>query len=74
MYAKVVETIKELDNEVDLLANKLASYNPSALAEMKKVLWKGTQNWNDLLTERALISGELVLSDFTKKALEKFKK
>jgi methylglutaconyl-CoA hydratase len=74
LYAKVFETIKELDNEVDLLANKLASYNPSALAEMKKVLWKGTQNWNDLLTERALISGELVLSDFTKKALEKFKK
>jgi methylglutaconyl-CoA hydratase len=74
LYAKVFETIKELDNEVGLLANKLASYNPSALAEMKKVLWKGTENWNDLLTERALISGELVLSDFTKKALEKFKK
>lgn len=74
LYAKIFETQKELDNEVDILANKLASYNPSALLEMKEALWKGTENWNDLLAERAAISGELVLSDFTKKALTKFKK
>ena len=74
LYAKVFENIKELDEEVEILSEKLASYNPAALAEMKKVLWKGTENWNDLLAERAVISGELVLSDFTKKALEKFKK
>ena len=74
LYAKVFENIKELDEEVEILSEKLASYNPAALAEMKKVFWKGTENWNDLLAERAAISGELVLSDFTKKALEKFKK
>jgi len=74
LYAKVFETQKELDEEVALLSEKLASYNPDALLEMKKALWKGTENWNDLLVERAAVSGELVLSDFTKKALEKFKK
>ena len=74
LYAKVFETQKELDEEVQVLAEKLASYNPAALSEMKKTLWKGTENWNDLLAERAAISGELVLSDFTKKALQKFKK
>lgn len=74
LYAKVFETLKELDEEVDLLAQKLASYNPDALSEMKKALWKGTENWNTLLAERAAVSGELVLSDFTKKALTKFKK
>jgi len=74
LYAKVFENVKELDEEVDLLAQKLASYNPDALSEMKKALWKGTENWNTLLVERAAISGELVLSDFTKKALTKFKK
>jgi len=41
---------------------------------MKKTVWQGTENWNDLLAERAAISGELVLSEFTKKALLKFKK
>jgi len=74
LYARVFETVKELDEEVELLASKLASYNPSALAEMKKVLWENTQNWDDLLAERALISGKLVLSDFTKKALATFAK
>jgi len=74
LYAKVFETIIELDEEVEVLASKLASYNPAALAEMKKVLWENTQNWDDLLAERAAISGELVLSEFTKNALAKFSK
>lgn len=74
LYAKVFETINEMDSEVEILANKLANYNNEALTEMKKVLWKDTQNWNQLLEERAVISGNLVLSEFTKKALQKFKK
>ena len=74
LYAKVLESEKELDNEIEILAEKLASYNPDALLEMKKTLWKGTENWNALLKERAEISGKLVLSEFTKKALEKFQK
>jgi methylglutaconyl-CoA hydratase len=74
LYAKVFETIKELDEEVEIFASKLAAYNPSALAEMKKVLWENTQNWDDLLAERAAISGEFVLSEFTKNALAKFSK
>ncbi|UAM96999.1 enoyl-CoA hydratase/isomerase family protein [Polaribacter litorisediminis] len=74
LYARVFETIKELDEEVAILASKLASYNPSALTEMKKVLWENTEHWDQLLLERAKISGELVLSEFTKKALAKFSK
>ena len=74
LYARVFETAKELDTAIESLSEKLASYNISALTEMKKVLWKGTENWTDLLEERAAVSGELVLSEFTKKALSKFKK
>lgn len=74
LYAKVFEDVKELDKELDIFTQKLASYNPEALADMKKVLWEGTENWNALLAERAKISGRLVLSDFTKKALGQFKK
>ncbi|WP_121146674.1 enoyl-CoA hydratase/isomerase family protein [Tenacibaculum discolor] len=73
LYARVFETQNELDKEVEILSEKLASYNPEALAEMKKALWKGTEHWEELLIERAETSGKLVLSDFTKKALEKFK-
>ncbi|MPT36048.1 MAG: enoyl-CoA hydratase/isomerase family protein, partial [Flavobacterium sp.] len=68
------ENVSDLDKELDLFVSKLASYNPEALSEMKKVLWEGTENWDTLLYERAGISGKLVLSDFTVNALNQFKK
>ena len=74
LYAKVFETVKELDKELDFFIQKLASYNPEALSAMKKALWEGTENWDTLLADRARISGRLVLSDFTKNALAQFKK
>ena len=74
LYAKVYENTEELDKEIEFFAEKLASYNLEALNEMKKVLWEGTHNWDSLLIERAEISGKLVLSDITKKALKKFSK
>lgn len=74
LYARVFESLKDLDKEVTIFTEKLASYNPDALYEMKQMLWKNTSHWDELLTERAAISGELVLSDFTKNALNKYKK
>ncbi|MDF0707036.1 enoyl-CoA hydratase/isomerase family protein [Flagellimonas okinawensis] len=74
LYAKVYDSISEMDQELDIHLQKLATYNPEALAEMKKVLWEGTGHWDDLLLERAEASGRLALSPNTKKALEKFKK
>lgn len=74
LYAKVFENVADLDKELDIFTQKLAGYNPEALSDMKKVLWEGTENWSTLLAERAKISGRLVLSDFTKNALNKLKK
>ncbi|MCK5441123.1 MAG: enoyl-CoA hydratase/isomerase family protein [Maribacter sp.] len=74
LFTKVFDSIKELDNELELFTQKLSSYNPEALQEWKKVLWEGTDHWNQLLTERASITGTLVLSEFTKNALSKFNK
>ncbi len=74
LYARVFETTKELDKEVQLFADKLAGYHPKATQQMKKISWQGTDHWQQLLPQRAAISGGLVLSEFTKKALEKFKK
>lgn len=74
LYAELFPTVDALDTGVDSFCKKLASYNPEALSEMKKVLWENTENWGTLLYERAAISGTLVLSDFTRKALSEFKK
>ena len=73
LYAEIYSSVEELDKAVNTLAQKLASSNPEAMMELKKVFWKGTDHWDTLLTERAEISGRLVLSDFTRKAIEKFK-
>ena len=74
LYADVFDSYAELDEATLSFAKKLATYNPEALIEMKKVFWEGTTHWDKLLYERAAISGKLVLSDFTKNALSQFKK
>jgi methylglutaconyl-CoA hydratase len=74
LFARVFETIIDMDEAVEDLALKLSKYNPEALKEMKKAFWKSTENWDELLKERAEISGKLVLSEFTRNALKKFKK
>jgi len=73
LFAEVHTSIENLDESVYRLANSLAHYNPIALAEMKKIFWKGTEHWDELLKERAAISGKLVLSEFTKNAIAGFK-
>lgn len=73
LFTEVYETMDELDEYVKVFAEHLCNYNPEAMAEMKKVFWRGTEDWDNLLAERAAISGRLVLSDFTKETLKKFK-
>ena len=73
LYANVYESIEAMDEEVQKFAEHLCTYNPEAMLEMKKIFWRGTADWDILLAERAAISGRLVLSDFTKETLKKFK-
>jgi len=73
LYAEVFTSITEMDKGIETLAAKLASSNPEAMSMLKKVMWEGTENWDNLLIERAGMSGKLVLSDFTVNAINKFK-
>jgi methylglutaconyl-CoA hydratase len=72
LFANVHESIEILDQEVQKFAEHLCTYNQEAMIEMKKIFWRGTDDWDNLLAERAAISGRLVLSDFTKETLKKF--
>lgn len=74
LYANTFESIEKLDAAVAELAFQITTYNSEALAELKKVLWEGTEHWDTLLIERAAITGKLVLSEATKTALAAFKK
>ncbi len=73
LYAAVYENAEEMDEAINALANKLVDSNPEAMRLLKKVFWEGTENWDELLAERAAMSGKLVLSDFTRNAINKFK-
>ncbi len=73
LYAEVLDDIAALDAAVDALAGRLASSNPEAMSALKQVFWSGTEAWDTLLAERAAISGRLVLSDFTRDAIQRFK-
>ena len=73
LYADVFENIEEMDSAIMELARKLAKSNPDAMRLMKQAFWKDADHWDQLLDERAAISGKLVLSDFTRNAIGKFK-
>ena len=74
LYSDLYETEEEMDKAIEKLANLLANSNPEAMLKLKSIFWEGTDHWDTLLSERAEISGTLVLSDFTINAINSFKK
>ncbi len=73
LYAEVYESAEEMDAAIEVLAKKLTASNPEAMRLLKQIFWQGTEHWDELLAERAAMSGELVLSDFTREAIARFK-
>lgn len=73
LFAEVHESVENMDESVYRLASSLAHSHPEAMAELKKMFWQGTENWDTLLKERASISGKLILSEFSKNAIRNFK-
>ena len=73
LFAEVHNAVENMDESIYRLANSLAHSNPAAMAEMKKIFWKGTENWDEFLKERAAISGRLIISDYSKNGINKFK-
>jgi len=74
LFAEVYSDIQGLDEGINRLASQLMHSHDQALMALKKVFWEGTEHWDKLLLERAAISGRLILSDASRKAIEAFKK
>ncbi|MEZ4829632.1 MAG: enoyl-CoA hydratase/isomerase family protein [Bacteroidia bacterium] len=73
LFAEVFESADKMDEAIQTLAGKLASSNPEALRLLKNIFWEGTENWDKLLEQRAEMSGKLILSEFSRKAIAAFK-
>jgi len=74
LYNELTDNSSDLKEKSNILLKNLSSYNPEAMKKIKSILWSDSDNWDQLLRERAVISGDLVLSDFTKRKLNEFKK
>ncbi len=73
LFNEVFDTVDQVDAYIEHLGEKLANTSPEAMKMLKKVFWEGTENWDDLLKERAAISGKLLLTDHAQNAINKFK-
>jgi methylglutaconyl-CoA hydratase len=73
MFAEVFDDIPSMDNAIGLFLEKIKKFNPEAMKDMKSIFWSGTDHWDTLLMERAATSGRLVLSEFTRNAINQFK-
>ena len=73
LYTQVFDSIKSMENSLNDLCNDLSQYNVEAMHALKSVLWEGTEHWDELLLERAAMSGRLVLSPETKSQLAPYK-
>ncbi|MGQ0539638.1 MAG: enoyl-CoA hydratase/isomerase family protein [Gemmatimonadaceae bacterium] len=72
LFSRVFDTTHAMDALLNATATRLANSNPEAMQRMKRMFWAGTEQWESLLFERASLSGELVLSDYTRRAIEAF--
>lgn len=73
LFADLFADSTGLDEGINRLVAQLLQSSPAALREIKKICWEGTEHWTQLLQHRASISGRLVLSEESKKAIERFK-
>jgi methylglutaconyl-CoA hydratase len=73
LYNEIFDNHEKMDEAIQTLAAKLSKSNPAAMLALKKIFWEGTDDWDTLLINRAAISGTLVLSDFTREAIQAFK-
>jgi len=73
LYTEVFDSMAQLDAYIAQFARRLATSSPEAMKHLKEIFWQGCEHWNDLLAERARMSGKLVLSDFTRDAITQFR-
>ncbi|MBK7094637.1 MAG: enoyl-CoA hydratase/isomerase family protein [Saprospiraceae bacterium] len=62
LVSEVFDDILQMDEYIDNYLKEISGYSIDALSENKKLLWQGTENWPQIMSERAAISGRLALN------------
>jgi methylglutaconyl-CoA hydratase len=70
LFTRLMDTEAAMDSVLPAFARRLSETNPDALMQIKRMLWEGTNHWDTLLFDRAAVSGRLVMSEFTARAIK----
>lgn len=73
LYAQLHADTPALDAAFDAFAHRLATGSTEAAGLIKQALWRGTDDWERLLDERAALSGRLVLTAPAQAAIAAFR-
>lgn len=73
MYSHVLPDSQSCKQAAWDFAQNLSVYSLEAMRDLKSIFWQGMEDLPNLMLKRAEMSGRLVLSDFTKETLNKFK-
>lgn len=73
LFVNTFLDVAALDEGISDLMSKLTTFNPDAMAELKRILWEGTEHWEELVHSRVDITAKLVLTDFVKETVSKIK-
>lgn len=71
LYSIICKSKEELEKSVLETATRLASYPHKANASLRKLHWKDTDHWNDLLSINAKITAKLALEKPSQDILKK---
>lgn len=74
LYAELHPNKDSLEESIERLTGSLAKNSLEANTSLKKMLWEGTEDWDNLLVERAVTTGHLLLKDQAQQFLAQFNK
>lgn len=74
LYAELHPNKESMEESIEKLTTSLSKNSLDANATLKKTLWEGTEDWDNLLLERAALTGNLLLKEQTQTFLSQFNK
>ena len=72
LYNSVVSSHEELEKSARELAKKFGNYSSDAMEKLRKLHWKNTEDWKDILKSNAEITAKLLFTETAQTILEKF--
>ena len=74
LYTEIFSQEESLESQLQIFTDNFKTYNLTALEQLKKTLWEGTEHWREHLSQNAKITAQLALSEQTQKKIRAFKK